>query len=105
MLRGVQLVYSKMFIFYKQFFPMVLGHSRLYRFFVLGCFLVLLFFQKRYCTITVRPIQAGSPIPDPNPILDDVVLLSEVGYVQQTEPLEGFPIPMPKMRRLRDSFI
>ena len=54
MLRGVQLVYSKMFIFYKQFFPMVLGHSRLYRFFVLGCFLVLLFFQKRYCTITVK---------------------------------------------------
>ena len=68
------------------------------------------FFKKKrkrafFLVLAVRPIQAGSPIPDPNPILDDVVLLSEVGYVQQTKPLEGFPIPMPKMRRLRDSFI
>ena len=51
-------------------------------------------------TLWLRPIQAGSTNTDPNPILNDVLLLSEVGSVQQTKPLEGFPIPMPKMRRL-----
>ena len=44
-----------------------------------------------------RPIQGG--------ILDDVVLLSEVGSVQHTKPLEGFSIPMPAKFCHKDFFI